>query len=108
MTDKIVVVSTCGSLEEAETIARRLVDTRLAACVNIGNPVRSVYRWKGSVETGQEVPLLIKTRRDLFQALHVELAKLHSYQVPELIALPISEGADSYLKWMEQELAPSA
>src|SRR5208337_8824 len=107
MTDKIVVLSTCGSAMEAEAIARRLVEKRLAACVNLLPGVASIYRWKGAVENSSEVLLLIKSNRALFNELRAELEKAHSYEVPELIALPIVDGAEEYLDWMERELAPS-
>ncbi len=107
MTDKIVVLSTCGSSEEAERIARRLVEKRLAACVNILPGVRSLYRWKGAIEDDHEVMLVIKSSRPLFQQLRAEIQKLHSYEVPEAIALPVVDGAERYLEWMNQELGES-
>ncbi len=103
MTDKIVVLSTCGSAEEAERIGRGLVEARLAACVNIVPGVRSIYRWKGAVEDAGEWLLLIKSRRERFAALREELQRLHSYEVPECIALPVAEGAEPYLEWVESE-----
>jgi periplasmic divalent cation tolerance protein len=103
MTDKIVVLSTCASPEEAERIARALVGARLAACVNIVPGVRSIYRWKGAVEDAGEWLLLIKTRRDLAGPLGAELARLHSYEVPECIALPVVAGLDAYLGWIGAE-----
>ena len=105
MTDKIVVLSTCSTADEAAKIARRLVEKKLAACVNLLPGVRSIYRWKGAVEDSKEVLLLIKSRRELFDELRAELEKLHSYEVPEVIALQIVAGAESYLGWMERELA---
>ncbi|MCX6620069.1 MAG: divalent-cation tolerance protein CutA [Acidobacteria bacterium] len=103
MTDKIVVLSTCGSEQEAETIAGRLVERRLAACVNILPRIRSVYRWKGAVEKAEEWLLTIKTRRHLFARLTREIQALHSYDVPEVIALSIVDGSDQYLDWLEAE-----
>ncbi|MGB9604842.1 MAG: divalent-cation tolerance protein CutA [Bryobacteraceae bacterium] len=108
MTDKIVVLSTCGSAEQAAAIARRLVENRLAACVTVIPGARSFYRWKGAIEDSVEWLLLIKSRRDLFGRLRDELGALHSYEVPELLALPVSEGAPSYLEWMENELLREA
>ena len=105
MTDKIVVVSTCSTAGEAAKIARRLVEKKLAACVNLLPGVRSIYHWKGAVEDSKEVVLLIKSRRELFDELRAELEKLHSYEVPEVIALQIVDGAENYLGWMERELA---
>ncbi len=104
MTDKIVVLSTASSVEEAAKIARRLVDERLAACVNVMPGVRSFYRWKGNIEDAAEWLLVIKSSRHRFDALRAELEKLHSYEVPEVIALPVVDGARNYLQWMDGEL----
>ncbi len=103
MTDKIVVLSTCESEEQASSIARHLVEKRLAACVNIVPGARSIYRWKGAVEEASEWVLLIKSRRELFPQLRAELEKMHSYEVPEAIALPIVDGSEAYLEWLERE-----
>jgi periplasmic divalent cation tolerance protein len=100
MTDKIVVLSTCASPEEAGKIARTLVEKRLAACVNILPAVRSIYRWKDAIEDDQETLLLIKSSRELFHDLRAEIEKLHSYEVPEAIAIPIVDGLERYLAWM--------
>lgn len=103
MTDKIVVLVTCGSAKEARRIARALVERRLAACGNILEaPVRSIYRWKGKVETAREYLLLIKTSRGRLAALQDEVKRLHSYDVPEIIALPIAKGSPEYLKWISE------
>lgn len=104
MTDKIVVLSTCESEEQAASVARRLVDQRLAACVNILPGARSIYRWKDAIEDESEWLLVIKSRRDLFPAIRAEIEKMHSYEVPEVIALPVVEGSQSYLAWLEREL----
>jgi periplasmic divalent cation tolerance protein len=104
MTDKIVVLSTCGSEQQAERVAKELVERQLAACVNIVPGVRSIYRWKGQIEDGTEWLLLIKSRRDLFDALRSALQKVHSYEVPEVIALPVVDGHQSYLAWLDREL----
>jgi periplasmic divalent cation tolerance protein len=106
MTDKIVVLSTCQSADEAARIARALVEKKLAACVNVMPAVRSVYRWKGAVEDQEETLLVIKSSRGLFDQLRAELEKLHSYEVPEIIAVPIVEGSEGYLEWLERALAP--
>jgi len=105
MTDKIVVLSTCGSAEEAERIARLLVETRLAACVNILSGMRSIYRWQEGIEASAEWLLLIKSRRDLFAQLRAVIEKNHSYEIPEIVALAIVDGAPGYLGWLERELA---
>jgi periplasmic divalent cation tolerance protein len=104
MTDKIVVLSTCASEEQAGRIARHLVEKRLAACVSILPGARSVYRWKEKVEDSAELVLLIKSRRDLFPTLRAEIEKLHTYEVPEVIALPIVDGSEAYLRWLDREL----
>src|SRR5271154_204724 len=105
MTDKIVVLTTCESEDEAGRIARFLVEKRVAACVNILPKARSIYRWKGAVEDAQEFLLLIKPRRDIFETLRAELSKIHSYEIPEIIALPVVDGSESYLGWIDRELA---
>ena len=104
MTDKIVVLSACASSEEAEKVARTLVEKKLAACVNILPAVRSIYRWKGAIEDDQETLLLIKSSRALFGELRAEIQKLHSYEIPEAIAIPIVDGLERYLEWMADAL----
>jgi periplasmic divalent cation tolerance protein len=105
MTDKIVVLNTCGSAEEAERLARRLVDERLAACVTVMTPVRSFYRWRGAVADTAEWLLVIKTSRALFARLRAALESTHSYEVPEILALPVIEGSANYLSWLDSELS---
>jgi periplasmic divalent cation tolerance protein len=104
MTDKIVVFTTCGSEEEAQKLASTLIEKHLAACVNISAPVRSVYRWKGAIEESQESLLIIKTSRAKFDALRVVLDTAHSYELPEVLALPVVEGSPNYLAWLDAEL----
>jgi periplasmic divalent cation tolerance protein len=105
MTDKIVVLVTCASLSEAKKIARALVERRLAACGNILDaPVRSIYRWKGKIESAKEFVLMIKTSRRQFAALQDAVKHLHSYDVPEIIALPIAEGSPEYLTWISKSV----
>jgi periplasmic divalent cation tolerance protein len=107
MTDKIVVVVTCGSMKEAKRLASALVEARLAACVNISTaPVESVYRWKGRVERGKEFLLLVKSTRKNFVALRREIERLHSYDLPEIIAMPITEGSAEYLRWLGESVRP--
>ena len=108
MTDKILVLTTCATVEEAEAVSRHLIDARLVACVNITSGVRSLYRWQSRVEDNTEVMLVMKSRRDLFGALKSELRKVHSYEIPEIIALPVIDGNDEYLGWVDEELAPKA
>jgi periplasmic divalent cation tolerance protein len=104
MTDKIVVLSTCATEEEAEKLARALLDERLAACVSVIPRIRSYYRWKGAIESANECLLLIKSSRELFGPLAAVLEKAHSYEVPELLALPVVEGATNYLNWLQANL----
>jgi periplasmic divalent cation tolerance protein len=104
MTDKIVVLSTCATETDAERLARALVAGRLAACVNVVPGTRSFYHWKGEIESSAEFLLIIKTSRELFPALNAEMAKLHPYEVPELLALPVVDGAENYLSWLDGNL----
>ncbi|HUK19743.1 MAG TPA: divalent-cation tolerance protein CutA [Bryobacteraceae bacterium] len=104
MTDPIVVLSTCPSEAEAERLARMLVELRLAACVNVVPGVRSFYRWQGALESAAEWLLVVKSSRDLFAALAAALEQAHSYEVPEVLALPVVEGAANYLNWLASSL----
>src|ERR1051325_4984926 len=100
MTEFIVVLVTAGSAEEGDRIAHELVEERLAACVNRIQRVQSIYRWEGKVENSQEELLIIKTRQDLFPRLESRIREIHSYSVPEIIALPLSQGSAPYLQWL--------
>jgi periplasmic divalent cation tolerance protein len=101
----VVVLVTCGSRAEAQRIAREIVSRRLAACANLlENPVRSVYRWKGKVERAREFLLLMKTSVRRLPALEAKVERLHSYDVPEFIALPIVAGSPKYLRWLAESL----
>ena len=104
MTDKILVLSTCATAEEAEKVAHGLVERRLAACVNVIGPAKSIYRWQGAIESAEEHVLLIKSSRGLFEELKKATEQLHSYEVPELLCLPIVDGAPNYLHWLESEI----
>jgi len=102
-----VVLVTCGTLTEAKRIARVVVTKRLAACVNVVlTPVESIYLWKNKVEKTREVLLLIKTTADLLAGLEREVKRLHSYDVPEFIALPITAGSREYLSWLGECVKP--
>jgi periplasmic divalent cation tolerance protein len=108
MTNKIVVLVTCGSAKEARKIARALVEQRIAACANVlASPVQSVYRWKGKVESAKEFLLIIKTTQSRFAEVSAAIKGLHSYDVPEIIALPIARGAANYLTWISESVKPS-
>ena len=102
-----MVLVTVGSADEGDRLARALVEERLAACVNRVKSVQSIYRWQGRVESGVEELLIVKTRRDLFPRVKERVQQLHSYSVPEIIALPIVEGSESYLRWLQEELSGS-
>ena len=104
MTDKIVVLSTCGSEEEAGKLARSLVEQRVAACVNVVSRIRSYYRWKGEIESADEYLLVIKSSRVRMPALMAAIQKEHSYEVPEVIALSVVDGAPDYLNWLQASL----
>ncbi len=109
MADKIVVLVTCASAKEARKIARAVVEQRLAACANIlSSPVQSVYRWKGSAESAKEFLLIIKTTKARFSKLRAEVKRLHTYEVPEIIALPVATGATNYLAWISESVRPMA
>lgn len=104
MTDKIIVLNTCGTPKQGQQLAHALVEKRLAACVNIIPGVRSIYHWKDAVEEDEEVLLVIKTSRTLFEELRAEIERLHSYEVPELIAMQVVDGSEGYLAWLDREL----
>ena len=105
MTDAIQVVTATSSHEEAQRIAWALVERRLAACVQVAGPVTSTYRWKGQIETAQEFLCIIKTEQSQYPALEAAIRELHSYDVPEILSLPVSAGNRAYLDWLREELA---
>ena len=105
MDQSIVIYVSAGSEQEALTIARTLVEERLAACANLIPKIRSIYRWEGKICDESECYLIVKTRQGLFQSIQERIKALHSYDVPEIIALPIVEGLDSYLRWINDETA---
>ena len=96
-----LVVTTTANVEEAERIARRLVEKRLAACVNIVPKIRSVYRWQGRVEVDREALLLVKTTAKRIEKIKKRIRKLHSYEVPEILVFDIADGDDAYLQWLD-------
>lgn len=106
--DNFVIFVTTPSGEEAETIAKALVEERLAACANIVPSVSSIFRWEGKVERETEALVILKSRRKLLDRLIERVRDLHSYEVPEVIALQIAAGSKAYLDWIKQEteLAP--
>jgi periplasmic divalent cation tolerance protein len=105
MTDALIVFCTCPNHAEASQLAHSIVTDGVAACVNIIPAIESVYRWQGKIETSHEVLLLIKTTRTLFPALRELIVKLHSYDTPEVIAVPVADGAAKYLAWLGATIA---
>lgn len=103
----VVVFITASSADEAARIGRVLVEERLAACANLISSIASTYWWKGTIEEAGEALLVIKTRQDLVERLTVRVRALHSYTVPEVIALPILGGNPDYLRWIEDSTADS-
>jgi len=101
----LVVFCTFEKREEAERIARLLLQKRLCACIQIIGPIKSLYLWKGKEEESEEWLCLMKTSSELYKEVETLLLKEHSYEVPEIIALPIVRGSPSYIKWLEEELA---
>jgi len=101
-TNALVVYITTSGEEEAAKIAKELIEARLAACVNVVKDIRSIYSWQGKVEDESEALMIVKTRKDMFGALSRKVKELHSYSVPEIIALPVIEGSEDYLKWIEE------
>lgn len=104
MSEPVAVMMTAGSQEEAEKIAQALVGELLAACVNVVPGVTSVYRWEGAVQSDQEWLLIAKSQREVLEELVQRVQALHSYDVPEIIALPITGGSETYLHWIDQEV----
>jgi len=102
-TDKILVFTTCGSEEEAGRVACALVDAQLAACVAVTPRIRSVYRWKGQVERAEEWALTVKTRAALYPRVEAAIRAAHSYETPEILAVPIAAGLEAYLHWIDEE-----
>jgi len=102
MTDYCVILTTCGSQEEADSIAAGLVEARLAACVQ-QTPIRSTYRWEGKIVKDEEILLFIKTRTDIYPQIEAWIRSHHSYDVPEIIRLPVDAGLDDYLTWVKTE-----
>jgi len=100
--EAIVIFITAPNEEEGAMIARALVEERLAACVNIVKPIRSIYRWQEKIEDDMETLLIVKTRKQLFGSLENRVRELHSYTVPEIIAVPVVDGSGEYLKWLQE------
>ncbi len=104
MTDKIVVLVTVGSVREGKKIARALLESRLAACVNMTAPIQSLFRWEGKVASAREHLLVIKTTRGRFKHVRSMVCEIHSYKTPEIVSLPITDGSAEYLQWIEDSV----
>src|SRR4051812_42015159 len=96
----LLVITNAPDRAVAEKIARTLVEQKLAACVNILAPCASVYRWQGKIETADEIPLLIKTRSEIFPEVETAIKELHPYELPEIVAVPVAHGSSEYLEWI--------
>ncbi|MCI0444877.1 divalent-cation tolerance protein CutA [bacterium] len=105
MNAPIIILSTTGSEDEASKIAEHLVSNRLAACVNIIPSITSVYRWKGEMNTDREILMIIKTDASRFEEIKSAVRNLHSYETPELIAIPIQQGLQQYLDWITESVS---
>ncbi len=104
MTDKLLVLTTAGSEEEARKIALALVEPKLAACVNIVPRIHSVYRWQGKVESADEFLLIIKTTKDREEQVRSAIKELHAYELPECIVIGIDGGSEEYLRWISESV----
>jgi periplasmic divalent cation tolerance protein len=104
MADYVQVITTTANQDDAERIARALVEARLAACVQVLGPMTSTYRWKGRIETAQEWQCVAKSRAALFGEIEAAIRNAHPYEVPEILAVPITAGSRAYLNWLDGEL----
>ena len=102
----IIVITNVPDRALAGDLARALLVQRLAACVNIGSPVESIYHWRGGIETGEECPVVIKTRSVLYSDVEAAIRKIHPYDTPEIIAIPVVDGDARYLAWIADETTP--
>jgi periplasmic divalent cation tolerance protein len=105
MTDKLLILTTAGSEVEATKIAKALVENRLAACVNIVPRIHSIYRWEGKVQNSEEFLLVVKTVRALEQEVFSAIRELHSYELPECLAIAAEGGSEEYLRWIDDVVA---
>ena len=103
MSNYIVVFVTTNSAKEAKKISRTLVEEKLAACCNIISPIQSIYQWQGKICEDKEILIMLKTKKNLFKQVDARVRELHSYEVPEVIAIPIVEGSDKYMSWLKNE-----
>ncbi|MDX2042593.1 MAG: divalent-cation tolerance protein CutA [Acidobacteriota bacterium] len=106
MTDALVVITTTETEADAERLARLLVEMELAACVQVLPRMTSIYRWQGKIEQSGEVLLLIKTTRAAYPRLEAAIKQNHSYETPEIVAVPVETGSDAYLNWLKTSVKP--
>ncbi len=104
MTEAIAVVTTTEREEDAAAIARMLVEARLAACVQVLGPVTSTYRWQGKTETAREWQCWAKSRRELYDEIERAIRRIHPYEVPEILAIPVVAGSEAYLAWLSEQV----
>jgi len=104
MSEYLQIVTTTARPEDAQRIARALVESRLAACVQVLGPITSTYHWQGRIETAEEWQCWAKTRRELYERAAGEIRRLHPYETPEILALPVLFGDEKYLRWLDEEL----
>jgi periplasmic divalent cation tolerance protein len=104
----LLVLTTLPDRAGAEALARELLESRLAACVQIGATLQSLYHWRGEIETAQETPLAVKTRGELYTRVEEAIRSRHPYELPEIVAVPITDGLSAYLDWIVAETAPAA
>lgn len=103
MSDFLLVITNLPDAITAEQMARQIIESQTAACVNQLSPCTSTYRWQGRIETATEIPLLIKTRADVYPRLQALIESTHPYELPEIIAVPLTSGLPAYLDWLQQE-----
>ncbi|MBF8265600.1 MAG: putative divalent ion tolerance protein [Dehalococcoidia bacterium] len=103
----IQVLTSAGTKEDAQKIAQSVVEKRLAGCAQVVGPITSTYRWDGKLETAEEWLCIIKSRNDLYKELEKAIQQIHPYKVPEILAVPVVEGSQSYLEWLDGELRKS-
>lgn len=104
----ILVLTQMPDATSAQTLARALIESRLAACVSVGATVGSLYHWRGQIEMAQEVPVVVKTIDDAYPAVEAAILAQHPYELPEIIAIPITDGLAAYLDWIDRETRPIA
>jgi periplasmic divalent cation tolerance protein len=104
MTEVVIILTTVPDGDLGDAIARRLIERRLAACVNVGAPMTSLYRWRGVVERETERQVVIKTTRAHVPAVQACIAELHSYELPEFVVLAVADGSTAYLDWLQGEV----